>query len=144
MLHLVLQVTPPLPSSGTGRGSRPAPVLSGPILALNPSPNTQADGPNPNIHYEFGSSPIFPYKFLHLGTISKWNTAPRHFFIASDKIFSKLPKFLRELYNRRLLSRDFHFLLHANASLLVTAGGYITMFLFHLTIYIPSLSCFSK
>lgn len=99
---------------------RPAPVLSGPIIAGNLSPNTQAYGPNPNVHYGFGSSPIFPYKFLHLGTISKWNTASRHFFIASDKIFSELPKFLGQLYSRRLLSRDFHFLLHANASLLVT------------------------
>lgn len=51
---------------------------------------------------------------------------------------------LRELHSRRLLFRDFHFLLHANASLLVTAGGYITVFSFHLTISIPSLSCFSK
>lgn len=132
------------PALGQVLDPRPAPVLSGPILALNLSPNTQAYGPNPNLHYEFGSSPIFPHKFLHLGTISKWNTASRHFFIASDKIFSELQKLLGELYSRRLLSRDLHFLLHANASLLVTAGGYITLFSFHLTISIPSLSCFSK
>lgn len=105
-----------LPALGQILAPRPAPTLPGPILALRLSPNSQASGPNPKIHYEFGSSPIPSYKFLHLGTISKCNTAPRHFFIASDKIFSELPKYLGELYSRRLLSTDFHFLLHANAS----------------------------
>lgn len=133
-----------LPALGQILAPRPAPILPGSILALRLSPNSQASGPNPKIHYEFGSSPIPPYKFLHLGTISKCNTAPRHFFIASDKIFSELPKSLGELYSRRLLSTDFHFLLHANASLSVTAEGSITLFSFHPTISIPSLSSLPK
>ena len=122
-----------LPALGQTLGPRPAPIFPGPILALSLSPGSQASAPNPEIHYKFGSSPIPPYKFLHLGTLSKHNTASRHFFFDSDKIFSELPKFLGELYSRRLLSTDFHFLLHANTSLSVTAEGSTTLFSFHLT-----------
>lgn len=132
-LHLLL-------SLGHTLGPRPAPLFPGLIPALRRSPNSWASGPNPKIHYEFGSSPIPPYKFLHLGTLSKRNTASRYFFIASDKIFSELSKFLGELYSSRLLSKDFHFLLYANASLSVTIGGSITLFSFHLTISTPFLS----
>lgn len=134
----------PFPAVGQTTGPRPAPILPDPILALRCFPNSLASGPNPKIHYEFGSSPTPPYKFLHLGTLSKWNIASRNLFVASDKIFSELPKLLGQLYGSRLLSTHFHFLPHASAPLPVTGEGCVTLLSFHLTFSVTSLSSFPE
>lgn len=129
-----------LSALGQTLGPSPASVLPGPILALSLSPNSQASGHNPKIHYEFGSLLIPPYKFLHLGNSVNTTQPPDISLLPLTKSFQDFQNF----WENYTAVGSFHFLPHASASLSVTAGGSIILFSFHLIISIPSLSSFPK